>query len=238
MPQSDAPKESVPSVGASSISRADDGMILTEQERHRIRLEEIFRSEVKEQIEKAKGRPSRRARFLAFFNTGLGLWLLSSIAVGTISWSYSEWSRYQQSKETKQELIRKLDLEIAVRLRYFNSLVSEANNLRTFYEALRGLEQPSWLVRGLPNTVFPQFSERSFRSLLWELYTIVPSAEKQPILGALRQAQELAERITPSDAKRSQNPFALEKAPVPQEALNLVKTAIGKEFNLNRWALP
>ncbi len=211
--------------------------MLTDDERQRIRFEEVFRSEVRQELEKRNRRGSRRTRWVAFLNTGLGLWILSTLAVGTISWGYGEWSRYQQGKEAKQELIRKVDLEIAVRLRYFDSLISNADNLRAFYDALRGLEQPAWLVRGLPNTVFPEFSERSFRSLLWELYTVVPSAEKDPVLGALRQAQKLAERLMPSEAKGIGR-FPGEKERIPLGDLELVKLALSRDFSLKRWALP
>jgi hypothetical protein len=46
----------------------------------RLREEEIFRQEVRKELEQVS--QVRRSRVLTFLNTSLGLWLLSTIVVG------------------------------------------------------------------------------------------------------------------------------------------------------------
>lgn len=210
--------------------------MLTDEEKNQVRLEEIFRHQVQEELKKTKLPTSHLAQLVSFLNTGLGLWFLSTLAVGIISWSYGEWSHYQESQRSTKEIIRKLDLEIGVRLRNFDIQINNANNLKIYYVALWGLEQPHGIVRGLPNTVFSEFSERSFRSLLWELYTLVPPSEKPEILGALRQAQALAERGV--QTIRLTEALSAEDQPIPSAEIQAVKLIIKKEFNLRRWVLP
>jgi hypothetical protein len=65
-------------------SRLDQSAMLGEDQQHRIRLEEVFRSEVRTQVEAHTRQRSHRARVVAFLNTGFGLWLLSTLAVGGI----------------------------------------------------------------------------------------------------------------------------------------------------------
>lgn len=210
--------------------------MLTDEEKNQIRLEEIFRHHVRKELEKINTPSSHLARLVSFFNTGLGLWLLSTLAVGFISWGYGEWSRHQENQRNTTELIRKLDLEIGVRLRHFDVVITNANSLKTYYIALWGLEQPSGIIEGLPNTVFPEFSRRSFRSLLWELYTVVPSTEKAKIIAALRKAQVLAERAP--QASTFIGALNAEKQPIPSADIQAVKAIMQREFNIRRWALP
>ena len=43
-----------------------------------------------------------------FLNSPFGLWLLTTIAVGFLSWSYSQWQAAEaREKETQQRRIRK-----------------------------------------------------------------------------------------------------------------------------------
>src|SRR6266849_5483102 len=64
--------------------------MLTSDDRERIRAEEIFRSEVREQLASDPGDGKQGGPLWRFFNSPLGLWVLSSVALGAISWSISE----------------------------------------------------------------------------------------------------------------------------------------------------
>jgi hypothetical protein len=60
--------------------------MLTETEKIRIQEEEIFREEIKKNLLPIK---TTRQKFFNFFNTSLGNWVLTSILVGLVSFSFN-----------------------------------------------------------------------------------------------------------------------------------------------------
>lgn len=90
----------------------------------RIREEEIFRQEVRRALEKQPANRSFLGRVYAFFNTGLGLFLLSTVAVGGITQLFT-WSQERiAAAERREQLARELDAEIGARV---STLAAEAN---------------------------------------------------------------------------------------------------------------
>ena len=76
--------------------------MLSEEEKHKIILEERLRLEVRKELQ---NQSIKQNRTIAFFNTNLGLFLLSTVLVGGISFSYD----YLRDKEI--ERIEQLDLK-------------------------------------------------------------------------------------------------------------------------------
>lgn len=64
---------------------------LSQEDRDHIRAEEIYRDEVRAQIATDKGLPKLHQRLWASRNSAFTLWLLSSVVLATISWSYAQW---------------------------------------------------------------------------------------------------------------------------------------------------
>ena len=76
--------------------------MLSEEEKHKIILEERLRLEVRKELQ---NQSIKQNRTIAFFNTNLGLFLLSTVLVGGISF----WYDYLRDKEI--ERIEQLDLK-------------------------------------------------------------------------------------------------------------------------------
>src|ERR1700733_11331260 len=61
-----------------------------------------------------------------FFNSSFGLFLMSSVLIGFLSFSYGQWRDYKN----RQQKIEQLDFEIALRLRAMDRMCSGTDNTR------------------------------------------------------------------------------------------------------------
>lgn len=84
--------------------------ILSDDERAKIRAEETFRHEVR------KGLEETGSRWWAFLNSAFGLWLLGSVSVGVITWSFGAIHDRQREETESRALSRRLRTEIAARI--------------------------------------------------------------------------------------------------------------------------
>jgi len=205
--------------------------MLSDDDKARIRLEEIFREEVRRQLQDDKVR-TRSHRILAFFNSGLGIWLLSSIVLGFITWSYSTWSDSRSKVRENEATIEKLDVEIAARVERFRELLANATSAQTYYMALWSLDNPATIDKFTAG-IFPEFASRSLRSLLWDLRSRVPRSEKVEISFALRTAETLSSRGAAA-VKYFDQPNAAD-LPLNRKELEDSKRLIGKAFQQKRW---
>lgn len=167
--------------------------MLTEGERSRIRMEEIYRFEVRHSLREKPSR-STRDRIWNFLNTGVGLWLLSTVAVGLITAAYGAWSTHNDKKELAQRSAAKLDLEIGnriERLSFHLALLQKMNEATVLNigDLLRGADT----VRSQPYLmgVFDEYKDRSLSSLLWELSTVVDRADQAAVINAFQAARRL-----------------------------------------------
>jgi hypothetical protein len=82
--------------------------MLSDDDKNRIRQEEFYRQEVQQALEREKSQPkSGWGKFVAFLNTGVGLWLLSSVALGFITWSYTKWDTNRIKRARTDILLRR-----------------------------------------------------------------------------------------------------------------------------------
>ena len=113
--------------------------------------------------------------FLGFWQTPLGLWLLSSVFLSFGSWAYTKWTSGLERQRIIAEDIRRLDLEIQTRLRPIDGV-----NLQSKYrigqpdyrEDKEGMAaEPAAIFRAPPEELqlFPDYSQRGLLSLLVEL---------------------------------------------------------------------
>jgi hypothetical protein len=72
--------------------------MLNNEQRQRLRAEEIFRQEVRRDIEARVQDRSRRAKFWHALNTPFVLWVLSSIVVGSFGWASQRSKRHGTKK--------------------------------------------------------------------------------------------------------------------------------------------
>lgn len=87
---------------------------LTEQERERIRAEEVFREEVRATF-RDKTPPTLRNRLWKFLNSSFTIFLLSSVVLGGISWQYQRWISAQARESERSMLREEASLELGYR---------------------------------------------------------------------------------------------------------------------------
>jgi hypothetical protein len=239
--------------------------MLTKEEKQQIHLEEAYRQEVRNQLQRNEPKRSSSERVLAFLNSALGLWLLSTLVLSFGSFLYTRWEkRRDDARQTlekqrddarrnleKQEiaqrennlLIRRLDTEISSRLNYFASAINHASKVGDksgLGKAIAALDRPSesnYLV-----TVFPEYANRSLRSLLWELLQIVPANEKDEITKAFNQSKYLYEIYlkhypTVKGSRQDSGVDGSQNVDAGIET-SLDIFAIQMDFNLERWGKP
>lgn len=204
--------------------------MITEEEKDRIRHEEIFRQEIREQLRKDSER-KEGSKLWTVMNSAFFLWFLSSVLIGSISFKYARWEKQKEDERRNYEQHRiaeyernvsekKLDAEISSRLNYFGSMSGVTGD----FESLLILDKP--LETKYPVNVFPEYAHRSLQSLLWELLRVVPDESK----GEVNRAYEVS-KIFPKSFVTDQG---IEKA-----AFLKVKAIISfEDLNLARWGKP
>jgi hypothetical protein len=106
-----------------------------------------------------------------FFNTSLGIWALTTIVVGLLTWGYTKWQVSNQNGEQ----IFKLDTEIESRLD------AALRDLKTLKKG--ELKPPFYLANKLllpssDNTIHSEFSNRTLKSLFYELQGRLPKDDE------------------------------------------------------------
>ena len=184
--------------------------MLSDDDKAKIREEEIFRQEIRESLTAGKGE-SVWHRFWAIANKPITIWFLATIIVGVASWTFDYVNQARKLSTSE----KKLDLEIASRLinaRVFylpdDYLVSHISHSRPIEQIeqeirrgdLKDLFRDSHgafdrfqaaLDSGTPYGAFPEFKQKSLASLIWELATLRGEAPSGALKEALDAAVEL-----------------------------------------------
>lgn len=193
--------------------------MLTETEKKRIREEEIYRIEVTKELVENKPPPSRCKALIGFLNSALGIWLLSTVAVGFISWGYARIQDSNIRARANEETVSKLDVEIANRIRAFRRATADAKKKPELVTAIRNLDAST--------PVFVEYDGRSLYSLMWELSRKVPKDEAEKVLAPLRSIKVLKE-------KEIQLAKDEESTPIEQDKDYLVHE-MEKSFKVRGW---
>jgi hypothetical protein len=227
--------------------------MLSEDEKLHIREEEILRSEIRKELDGAESRGSKSSAIWKFVNSAFFLWFASSVLIAAASFLYSRWEKQQAVEQERSLTARKLDAEIASRLRYFSamyelSISHEARRVDLKLKALLGLEKPS--EAEYPVNVFPEYANWSFTALLWELTRVVPENEKKGIDTADSAASKLSSMylfwrevgdsaFSVSDMKAEPS-VKFEKMQDAIDAFNHLfdDSKILNSLNLDRWGKP
>lgn len=159
--------------------------MLSPKERFRIRLEERCRQKYAPQLKV----PPKRNAVMEFLNTSLGIFMLSTVFITFFSWAYNNWSESEKAKLKRTDTEKHLRLEIAYRLRIIHKLTrrfpdSDLNIIRTATYGFRvgSMQVPTHMLIYSP--IFEEYGARSLESLFWELESIAPEREKEPIRNA------------------------------------------------------
>lgn len=169
--------------------------MLTEDEKRRIRAEEIFRLEVRAELKAEMPPPSWRQRLGSWLNSSFGLWVLSSIALTGLTTGYTYYQNMRAEEVKKAEAVRRLDLEIAGRisaalaeLRALKLLIGQncppatnADPTDAYGTAADYLDNYFYISEKNPIdlSTYPEYQKRNFRSLIFELKSLVKPADSQ-----------------------------------------------------------
>lgn len=143
-------------------------------------------------MNRSKEPANRRGQVWSFLNSAFGLFLLSSIVLGGLSFLHTEHKRAVE----RRDQVEQLDLEIALRIRDMQRLATGRENNR--YSTVASIGRISngetskfYLRRPLSRA----FEGRSLSDLLWQLYLLVPRDERPAIKVAVNQAVALNDAI-------------------------------------------
>jgi hypothetical protein len=108
-------------------------------------------------------------------NSPFILFLFSSIVLGGISFLYQEYAAYKKAKENRSSKIARLETEIKYRLDSLAQMIQSQFTYTTLFTAHgailgeSGNKSSKDVLVGEYSAIHPEFSQRSLRSLLWEL---------------------------------------------------------------------
>jgi hypothetical protein len=191
---------------------ANTGLQLSAADIERIRAEEIYRDEVRREIEdrRAHGVGSRT---WAFLNSAFGLWLLTTVVVSIGTWGFTEWRNAREMSRENDRAIVSLNREIAVRLDQF------------------AIKMPT----GNPYAISTsdQYRNRALSSLMRELWSRLPKAERDMAL-AIKGAQRLA-RISATNVDRREHPSATDDNSIDLKQREEVLSILRGPLRLARW---
>jgi len=190
--------------------------MLSDDDKNRILAEERYRQEVRSQLSHEQG----STKLWKFLNSSFGIWLLTTVVIGTLTWAYTRWENERAAKALFRSNIAKIDIEINSRIQGIYDTLSSEDAL-DFYSAIIEIRF----------SVYNEFSERTTRSLIIELTHLVPKNEQPDLKKALRGLVELNQISQEQFSKRDT------KDDVPPEILNRAKKIIVTKIAINRWPL-
>jgi hypothetical protein len=176
---------------------------MTDDDKDRIRKEEVFRFEVRRSLEPPK---TISQRVLAFFNTALGIWLLSSVVVTSISLVYT---KHQDEKaEAKRIQDRRNELRIEVEIRASQWAHRVAERLQVSDEIT-----PAEFAQLYQTLLDPPASERAKQHGIYSAFT---EFEKRSLISLVQEVRVLAATQAESKQSTLAQSFLLEWNPATQ----------------------
>lgn len=137
--------------------------------------------------------PSASNPLWTFLNSSFGIFLLSSVVLGSLSFGYTAW---RQSIDKRRQM-EQLDLEIALRIQAMEKMCTSKENVRysnlvNINKVMGGETEVSLNVR---KPIFNEFEHKGLTTLMWQLYLLVDGGQKKEIKDAIHQANDITEKI-------------------------------------------
>jgi hypothetical protein len=138
-------------------------------------------------------RARKPSEIWVFLNSTFGIFVLSSVFISLFSWTYTQWSTSRAQGRELERTWQRLHVELSNRARYLERITDpfSSREYKVIREAIYGFDadanvNPSWIVHYSP--VFPEYRERSFSSLLWEIAMISNLPQKEAFMKLRRTA--------------------------------------------------
>jgi hypothetical protein len=193
---------------------------LPPDERERIRAEEIFREEVRRELEQHRPPKNLRSKIWNFVNTSLGIWLLSSVGLGLLVWSWTLVQEYRHTRKANEEKLVKVNYEI---YRDFWDFYGYAHYQSWNYEQYEQAHKKS-LQR--PEYKLSDFKDNTMEQLLWIMGEIPPLANKTRAQGLLRIVESLRKNVI-KPLEKLGDLDAKKKADVDQQIEKVLQKEVG-----------
>ncbi len=181
--------------GDSVLSRPP--LTLSAQDKERIRAEEIFRDEVRRQIEADSAKKSAQDSLWSILNSSFALWFLSSVVVAGITATFARYQRDHSARAQKNDIQRRLQTEIGSRIAEgliaMRLEIKRIDNGQTYWASDMYREALFYLdnevrdnTKVLDFSIYPEYRFRKLRSLLFEM-TAVAEKSVHPQLSATKE---------------------------------------------------
>lgn len=184
------------SVAKESISVA---VALQDEEKARIRAEEIFRAEVRRELEVARSPASRAGRLWKLANSAFGLWLLSSVALAGLTTIFTAYQNHRteemQRTRTEQRIVTEVSNRIVQALAGLRLDDAGIRNGETFYPKDIYNNVVLYLNNSFDRdfSIYPEYRQRNFRSLMIELVATTSPPERLRLKESLRAFEQLVD---------------------------------------------
>ncbi|GEM_PF-2590910 len=136
---------------------------------------------------------------IEFLNSNLGLWLLSTCAIGIISFGYNQLTSYISEKDRREEQVIRIKIEIAQRVAQYLAQVKETVEAKDFdfnvpndkiISATLSLLRPPSVTKDSKYQIyaaFDEYKERPVVSLIVELLVLVDAQERKKVTPSVDQ---------------------------------------------------
>jgi len=224
--------------------------MLSAKDKIRIKNEEIFREEIKKSLTPPK---SALRKTLDFFNTSLGSWILTSLLIGVVTFTYNYFTDRNQKIKEKEASVQKINSELESRFFQFDSLLRSLEGMKSqndqATDASGGFEfgnshlMQTFIQTGIYDTwivfkngkqseflsiQYPEFKDRSIISLLGELIEKTDSEKEKTELNEIRK-YIIKDLLFNTKESRSMYPT--------KEQITIVKNNLQENIIKDRWAI-
>lgn len=191
---------------------------LSDDEKRRIRQEELFRSDIRKELAPAPAAVQPTSRIWTVINSSFGLWLLSAVFVsgaGTIYTNHQNEVRERREQaetersEHKQEedLVARLDLEISYRLSAAMAKLEALSGTNGSWRSdahwsatLGALKPLSLPADGEHPPLFPEFKHYNGLALIAERRRHSPAGEQEQLRNQLTRVSFLINSVLSSSS--------------------------------------
>lgn len=191
--------------------------MLLDEEKDHIRAEEIFRLEVRRKIEGESPKDSRGKRLWSLLNSSFALWFLSSVVLAGLTAAFTSYQRQNSERLRRSEVERRLNTEIssrisddllALRLEQKRIENGQADSVSSVYSFACDYlnNRYAYGTKSYDFSVYPEYEQRRFRSLLFELSVVADRSMLSALRDAeasYRQLEDLADQEGVKDISRS-----------------------------------
>lgn len=154
--------------------------MLPEEVKQQIRLEELYRDEVRRELNTKK-----KNKYWEFINSSFGIWLLSSVVIALITWGYTQISQSIADSRKNRTELRKYDIEIEGRFQILKSRLQNLQQNANYFDAIMDFSS------GNNGIIFNEYRGKGVRSLLLEQFILTSGKKEKKIESLIRKVDSI-----------------------------------------------